>query len=116
MSVGFKIRKLREEKDYSQPHLASLLGISQSELSKIENEQTKKIDFLLFYKVCKELDVDFRYFTESNQINNIEKLEGCVNNHGTINMTPKNVLSFIETVFAENIKLKKENEILKSKK
>lgn len=108
MSIGFKIRKLREEKDYSQPHLANLLGISQSELSKIENEQTKKIDFLLMDKVCKEFYVDFQCFTESNQVNNIEKLQGCVNNHGTINMTPENV-------FKENISMKKEIDKLKNK-
>lgn len=116
MSVGFKIKKLREDKKLSQPNLAEILGISQGDLSKIENDQIKKIDFLLMDKVCKEFDVDFRYFTESNQINNIEKLEGCVNNHGTINMTPENVLKFIETVFEENTALKKENEVLKNKK
>ena len=54
MSVGFKIKKLREEKKLSQPELANILDISQSDLSKIENGRTKKIDFQLMDKVCKE--------------------------------------------------------------
>ena len=64
MSVGFKIKKLREERNLSQPELANILEISQSDLSKIENGRTKKIDFQLMDRVCKEFDVDFEYFIE----------------------------------------------------
>ena len=106
MSIGFKIKKLREGKNVSQPSLAAKLGISQSDLSKIENDQTKKIDFLLMDKICKEFDVDLNYFTELNQINNIKKLEGCVNNHGTINLTPEHFMDFIKSIFDENALLK----------
>ena len=42
MSIGFKIKKLREGRNLSQPILDSELQISKSELSKIENNQTKK--------------------------------------------------------------------------
>ena len=75
MSVGFKIKKLREEKKLSQPELADILKISQSDLSKIENGRTKKIDFQLMDRVCKEFDVDFDYFTEEKQTNNVKKNE-----------------------------------------
>jgi transcriptional regulator with XRE-family HTH domain len=51
MSIGTKIRKLREEKNLSQPQLSEILNISQSELSKIENNQIKKIDFLFMNNV-----------------------------------------------------------------
>ena len=43
MSIGFNIKKLRVEKNFSQSYLAHELKISQSELSKIENNQIKKI-------------------------------------------------------------------------
>ena len=115
MSIGFKIKKLREDKKLSQPHLAEILGVSQGDLSKIENDQIKKIDFILMDKVCKEFDVDFSYFLESNQINKIAKLEGCVNNHGTINMTPEYVLTYINNIFDENTLLKAEIEKLRAK-
>jgi transcriptional regulator with XRE-family HTH domain len=51
MSVGFKIKKLREKKKLSQPELATILGISQAKLSNIENGHTKSVDFLLMNKV-----------------------------------------------------------------
>ena len=49
MSVGYKIKKLREQKNMSQPELAELLGVSQTSLSHIENRVTKKLDFKTFY-------------------------------------------------------------------
>ena len=42
LDIGFKIKKLREEKNLSQEQLANLLEISQSKLSKIENGRLKK--------------------------------------------------------------------------
>lgn len=112
MSVGFKIKKLREERDVSQLFLANELNISQSELSKIENGQTKKIDFLLMDKVCHYFDKDFDFFIENDQqINNIEKLEGSVNNHGTINLFPENIIGEIKKLIDEN---KQKDELIKA--
>jgi transcriptional regulator with XRE-family HTH domain len=51
MTLGFKIKKLREELNLPQIQLAQELKVSQSELSKIENGQVKKVDFLLMVKV-----------------------------------------------------------------
>lgn len=62
MSTGFKIKKLRERKNLSQLQLAVILDITQSDLSKIENGRTKKIDYILMYKFCKEFNVTFDYF------------------------------------------------------
>ena len=42
LDIGFKIKKLREEKNLSQEQLVNLLEISQSKLSKIENGRLKK--------------------------------------------------------------------------
>lgn len=116
MSIGFKIKKLRENRGLSQPRLADMLGISQSELSKIENDQVKKIDFLFMDKICKEFDVDFYYFSEENQysISNIQSNNGSVVgfNHGTINVCPENLIAVIKSVFEENAYLKTQNKNL----
>ena len=56
IDIGFKIKKLREEKNLSQEQLANLLEISQSKLSKIENGRLKKIEMKLVLKFCKNID------------------------------------------------------------
>lgn len=124
MSIGFKIKKLREQKKLSQPELANILDISQSDLSKIENSRTKKIDFQLMDKVCKEFNVDFEYFIEEKQTNNVQKNEGTIAySVGTINHFPENIIDQIKNLIIESkqkdeiIKgLREENKNLKSRK
>ncbi len=41
MSIGLKIKKIRESKNYSQEYVASKLGISQNAYSRIESNQIK---------------------------------------------------------------------------
>ena len=111
MSIGFKIKKLREEKKLSQPELADILMNSQSKLSNIENGQTKSVDFLLMDKVCHYFEKDFEFFIENTtQINNIKKLDGSINNHGTINLFPEVIISEIRKLVEDN--KDKENLIL----
>ena len=111
MSVGFKIKKLREERNLSQPELANILEISQSDLSKIENGRTKKIDFQLMDRVCKEFDVDFEYFIEERQTNNVKKNEGTIAySVGTINHFPENIIDQIKNLITET---KQKDEIIK---
>ena len=78
MDIGIKIKRLRESRNITQPELSHRLGISQTTLCNIEIGDTKKIDFLLMDKICKEFDVDFDYFIEGRQVNNIEKNEGNI--------------------------------------
>lgn len=100
MSIGFKIKKLREGKDISQPELAMLLDISQTKLSNIENGNTKSIDYILMDKICKYFDVEFDYFIENtSQTNNIEK------NKGTIAYSVKNINNYPENLIEELRKL-----------
>ena len=98
MDIGVKILKLRNSKKLSQPELSYKLGISQTALSEIESGKTKKIDFLLMEKICKEFNVDFDYFIDGKQNeNNVKKAEysniGCTN--GTINLVPEGILENI---------------------
>ena len=62
IDIGFKIKKLREEKNLSQEQLANLLEISQSKLSKIENGRLKKIEMKLVLKFCKNIDINLDDF------------------------------------------------------
>lgn len=72
LDIGFKIKKLREEKNLSQEQLANLLEISQSKLSKIENGRLKKIEMKLVLKFCKSIDVSLDEFFENSDAVEIE--------------------------------------------
>ena len=72
LDIGFKIKKLREEKNLSQEQLANLLDISQSKLSKIENGRLKKIEMKLVLKFCKSIDINLDDFFENTDAVEIE--------------------------------------------
>lgn len=86
MEIGTKIKQLRENRRMSQTELANKIGIAQTTLVSIESGETKKVNFLLMDKICKEFNVGFDYFTSNNQNNKIKNLNGSINNHGTINL------------------------------
>lgn len=73
MTIGTKIKLLRDKKQMSQNLLATKLGIGQTTLGNIESGDTKKIDFLLMDKICKVLEVDFDYFFEETKLKQINK-------------------------------------------
>ena len=72
IDIGFKIKKLREEKNVSQEQLVNLLKISQSKLSKIENGRLKKIEIKLVLKFCKNIDINLDDFFENTDTVEIE--------------------------------------------
>lgn len=49
--LGFKVKKLREDRNISQEELAIQLNISQSKLSKIENGRLKA-NMVLLLEIC----------------------------------------------------------------
>ena len=72
LDIGFKIKKLREEKNLSQEQLVNLLEISQSKLSKIENGRLKKKEIKLVLKFCTKLDINLDDFFENTDAVEIE--------------------------------------------
>lgn len=63
--IGVRIKRLREDKNYSQDYLAQKLGITQKAYSKIETNQTRlsvdnllRISEVLETSINKILDVD----------------------------------------------------------
>jgi transcriptional regulator with XRE-family HTH domain len=96
MEIGTKIRLLREKNKMSQTELAQHLGIVQTTLGFIESGENKKIDFSIIDKICKIFNVDFEYFTNNSQTNNVKELNGSINNHGTINLISEHILEQIK--------------------
>lgn len=114
MGVGFKIKKLRESVDLSQPELADILEISQSKLSNIENGRNQKeIDVKLMDKICRYFNKDFAYFLDDETVvNNIKENKGQVScSNFTINNTfPDDVLLKALNLIDELQKLLKEQQ------
>jgi transcriptional regulator with XRE-family HTH domain len=74
MSIGFKLKKLRETRNLTQENLANKLDISQAKLSDIENGRRKKeIDFELVTKICQELKVELDFFITKETKPNIRQ-------------------------------------------
>jgi len=71
-SIGFKIKKLREQQSISQEDLAHQLDISQSYLSKIESGTIEKLDFIFMQRVSEFFKVEPQYFLEGDTIFNVE--------------------------------------------
>lgn len=69
--LGARIKRLREEKNYSQMYLAGKLGVTQKAYSKIENNQTKlSVDNLLRIAEVLETSVNKILETDGNAVYN----------------------------------------------
>ena len=117
--LGYKIKKIRELKDYKQEHMAAKLGISQSAYSRYENMETEVSEDML-KQIAAVLDVDpeqIKQFDEKaifNNLGTIENDKGAVGVNPTVNhyaIDPK-----IEKLYEDQIALlKKQNEMLEAK-
>ena len=95
-NIGFKIKRLREKRDVSQENLAYDLDISQSNLSRIENGNIEKVDFIFMQKVSDYFKVTPDYFLDDQIVqNNTENKASAITVYGnpTVNTTvPDEVL------------------------
>lgn len=68
-TIAYRIRKLRESKDYSQENMAGELGISTSAYSKIERGVTDP-SIGRIAEIAKILEVEIIYFFEGQTTSN----------------------------------------------
>ena len=66
-NIAYRIRKLRESKDYSQENMAGELGISTSAYSKIERGVTDP-SIGRITEIAKILEVNITYFFKNKSI------------------------------------------------
>jgi len=117
MTLGTKIRKLREIKNLPQKHMAFELNISQSQYSLYENDYAEVGDELLqqiadILEVKKEdiENYEDKYLFTNNTIN--DHGVGVNHNLGGVNQYP--IDSKLEALYEEKIKLLEEQiELLK---
>jgi transcriptional regulator with XRE-family HTH domain len=73
-TIAYRLRKLRESKDYSQQNMADELGISKSAYSKIETGITDP-SIKRMQAIAKILDVDISYFFQEQTTSHTTKAE-----------------------------------------
>lgn len=79
--VSANIRRIREQKGYSQEYMAQELEISQASYARIENEETKlSIDRLFEISNILETDISSLLGTEALTINHQENHKGAFGN------------------------------------
>jgi transcriptional regulator with XRE-family HTH domain len=59
VSIGEKIRQIREGKSISQIELASIIGMDNSNLNVIENGKSNP-QILTYFKICNGLNIEFK--------------------------------------------------------
>lgn len=91
MSLGEKIKSLRQEKGYSQPELAEKVGIEQSYLSKLENDKSIPSNDI-FRQILTALNVELSEFLamfSKEQLNStlkqIPDIEHFINQKSQVN-------------------------------
>jgi len=116
--VVANIKRIRDQRGYSQDYMASMLNIEQATYSRIESEEIKlTTDRLQEIADILEADIsafyDFSKLTIQNQTNN----EGAYGNGYIENLYIENketIKDLIQTLKNENMHLKKEVEFLRS--
>lgn len=73
-TILFKIRSRRQEKNYSQQYIASLLQMNQANYNKIENGKVE-LSVTVLIKIAKVLDINFHDFLNGNITNSIVKTQ-----------------------------------------
>ena len=119
IQIGSKIRRLRENKGFSQEEMAERLQISRSAYSRIESGETNSwVNHI--QKLCENLDVkpeDF-FINSDNNINTNQDNASAVqtnthhDTHITINQLPEKVIELYEERIRE---LKEQVEFWKAK-
>lgn len=65
--VGLKIKEYLEENGIKQSFVAEKVGIAPAQMSEICNKQNKNINCVLYYKICKVLNVPLEMFLEGEE-------------------------------------------------
>lgn len=74
MNVGFKIKKIRELRNYTQQYVAENIGVSQAYYNLIENNKAR-LDIQRLYLISETLDFDLSSFWNCDPLNVLQEIE-----------------------------------------
>jgi transcriptional regulator with XRE-family HTH domain len=99
MTIGTKIRKLRDLHDLTQEYVAEKMGISQNALSKIERGETDP-HYSQLKRIAEILNVDVSYlltFGEKNIFNVENGQNAAIGNNHTVNHNDNRMIEHLQT-------------------
>jgi transcriptional regulator with XRE-family HTH domain len=117
-NIGFSIKRMRQQKGYSQEFMAAKLDVTQASYARIESQQIKlSVDRL--QQIAEVLETDIATFFDSTRltIQNQTNNEGAYGNGYIENLHIENketTQKLIQTLEKEIDYLKKEIEFLRS--
>ncbi|WP_396194179.1 helix-turn-helix domain-containing protein [Flavobacterium sp.] len=94
MTTGTKIRRLREQKRWSQEELAYRVGVSQVTIGNWEQGKSIKHDYL--QRLAQALEVTVIFLLEDDQPLKVQKITLDQNNSGEFEITIKAPNQFLE--------------------
>jgi len=78
-NIGKFIKELREKKGFSQRQLAYLSGVSNTEISRIENGERKKPDIEILQKIARPLGVNYKtLYVVAGYVKNEDNIDGKI--------------------------------------
>ena len=117
-NIVFNIKRIREQKGYSQEYMAAMLDMKQASYSRLENQETN-LTIARLQKIADILETDIAAFLDSSKltIQNQTNNEGAYGNGYVENLHIENketTKKLIQTLENENHHLKSEIEFLRS--
>lgn len=109
-NIGFNIRKIREQKGFSQEYMANVLNISQASYARMENEETK-ITVERLQKIAEILETSIIDFFNSDKftIHN-QNYNGTYGNGYVQNLNVENKETTERLIKSYEIRIKEKDE------
>lgn len=114
-NIGFNIRKIREQKGFSQEYMANVLNISQASYARMENEETK-ITVERLQKIAEILETSIiDFFNNDRYIIHNQNYDSAYGNAYVHNLTIENKEATEKLIASYEERIKEYQERLKEK-
>lgn len=109
-NIGFNIRKIREQKGFSQEYMANVLNISQASYARMESEETK-ITVERLQKIAEILETSIiDFFNNDRYIIHNQNYDNSYGNAYVHNLTIENKEATEKLIKSYEIRIKEKDE------
>lgn len=110
-NIGINIRRIREQKGFSQEYLADMLDISQASYARLESEETK-ITVERLFKIAEVLETEITDFFNVTKVGvqTQNNYEGSYGNGYIQNLTIENKEATAKLIESYELRIKEKDE------